>query len=152
MSRPSAPFVVPLEGWLPVGDVPGPPVSLDDPDGGRWELANAVQNGVGRRDYRVERHVVLQCDAVDGRVDAAGGEQCWQRGREPYPVATWGEGEGLDAEPIPSQHQPSGLVLDDGEGEHAVEVRHTVGAPLGVGLADDLGIRGGEEGAAPLRS
>jgi hypothetical protein len=56
--------------------------------------------------------------------------------------------ERLDAQPVAGEHQPAGAVLDDGEGEHAEEVVDAVGAPLGVGLEHDLGVRRGEEAVA----
>ena len=87
---------------------------------------------------------------VDRRVDAAAGEQRLQRGGEADAVAALVDVERLDAEPVAGEDQPPGAVLDHRDREHAEEVVDEVGAPLGVGLEHDLGVRRREE-AVPGR-
>ena len=91
---------------------------------------------------------MVQRDRVDRGVDVAAGQQRRQRGREPQPVGRLREVERLDAQPVPAEDQPAGVLLQQGEGEHPEEVVDAVHAPPVVGLGDDLGVGGGEEAVA----
>jgi len=51
----------------------------------------------------------------------------------------------LDAETVARQEQRALAQVPDGEGEHAVEVRHAVFAPSMIGLEDHLAVAVGEE-------
>ena len=88
---------------------------------------------------------MVQRHPVDVGVHVAGREQRRQRRREPQPAGRLGQVERLDAEPVPGQDHPAAVQLGDGEREHAHEVADAVDTPAVVGLADHLGVGGGEE-------
>jgi hypothetical protein len=82
---------------------------------------------------------------VRGAATVAAGQQRGQGGGEAEPFRCLRQVERFDAEPVAGQDQPPGVLLDDGEGEHAVEAVHTGRAPLLVSLEDDLGVGVGQE-------
>lgn len=126
-------------------------VGLVGADGGGRHLADAREDGARRRHDRVPAHVVLQGHPVDGGVDAARGEERGQGGGEAQRPLRLAVVERLDPEPVADEGDAARRAVMEREGEHAVEAGDGVGAPLGPGLEDHLGIaRGGEAVAEAL--
>jgi hypothetical protein len=146
--RPGGVLGTPLVAGLPVPVLVGGAVGLDDPHGGRGQLADAVEDGPRRGDDGVPGEVVVQRDRVDGGVDLPGLHQRGQRRGEPQPARRLGQVQRLDAQPIAGEHHAAGVALGDDEREHAVQVRDDVGAPVVVALEDHLGVAGREEAVA----
>lgn len=115
-------------------------VRLHDSHGGRWQLADAVEDGARRRHRGVPAQVLVKGHRIEGGVHVPGGEKGRQRGGEPQPPRRPCQIQGLDPEPVTAQDQPAGAVLHDGEGEHAVEVFDAGGSPLLVALQHHLGV------------
>ena len=109
----------PAVGRRPVALLRAPPVGLDDEQRGRRQLADALQDRVGRRHDAVPGEVVVQRDRVDRRVDAPAREQPGQRRAEAQRPADVREVQRLDAQAVAREQQPAALALDEGEGEHA---------------------------------
>ena len=93
---------------------------------------------------------MVQRDWIDSGVDAAAGQQCGKRRREPDTRRVLGDVERLDAEPIASEQHPSAVAFDDREREHAEEAVDETVAPVVVGLEQHLGVAVGEEPVAVL--
>ncbi len=104
-----------------------------------------------RGNHRVKRHVVVQGNGIDRRVDLAAlaGEQCRKRRCEPETARHPSQVQRLDPQPVPRQHQSAAVALQDGDGEHPVQVLDEVRSPCVVRLEDDLRVPVGEE-AIPL--
>ena len=83
---------------------------------------------------------MVQPHGVDGRVDAAAGQQRRQSGRKAQAAAHFGDIQGLDAQPVAAQQHLAARLLPDGKGEHAVQALHEVFAPGVVGLEQHLGV------------
>ena len=118
-----------------------------DEGAGRRELPDGPEDAPGRG-HIVESQVLAERVEVqiarDGRVlenalDFRGEE-------EPLPVP--GVHEGLDAGPVPREHQAPGALVEDGEGEHAAQAPHAVRALGLVGPQDHLGVRCRAEASA----
>ena len=82
----------------------------------------------------------MQCNRVNRRVDAVGGQQGRQRRGEAQCARDLGVVQRLDAKTIPGEDYAAGVALPDRKREHALEVVDAIRAPGGVGLEDDLGI------------
>ena len=130
---------------LPVDVVLHAAVRLDDPDGGRRQLLDALEDRPRGGHHGMERHVVVQADPVDLGVDAAAGDEGGQGGGEAQLARRLGDVERLDAEAVTGQHDAAAVALEDGEGEHAVEALHAGRSPRVIRLQDHLGVGVREE-------
>ena len=63
------------EDRFPIGFLDAAPVRLQGQQGGRRQLAHALQDGPRRRHDGVEAHVLVEPDRVDRGVDVAAGQQ-----------------------------------------------------------------------------
>ena len=142
---------VPIEGRLPVALVVRPTVGLDHPNGGRRELADAGQDGAGRRDDRVEGHVTGEGLQVDRAVGAPHGHEGGQGGGKAEPLGGLVEVQRLDAEAV-SGRAPAGRCparrrrrQTSRRGGRRSDVPH-----CSIGLGDDLGVGVGEEAVAEM--
>ncbi len=142
-----------LEDRLPVGLLRSRAVGLDAHDGARLAACARPQDRARRGHHRVEAQVVVQRDRIEVGVHPARGDQGRQRRREPQrtraaTVVDVAPVQRLDAEPVARQHDPPGVGLGDGEGEHPLEVVDDALTPLAVALEDDLGVAVREEAVA----
>src|SRR2546428_1524869 len=78
-------------------------------------------------------------------MNQAGGEQCANLGRKGQRVPGYGIVQWLDAESVTGAEDRAPALVHDDEGEHSVEMRQAITAPLFVGMCNDLCIASANE-------
>ena len=135
-------------GEGPVGVEPQPSAAEDDPLA-RQQLPDVSEHARPRRpagaDEQQLRHAVLVHLRRHRRVLEQGLQL---RGEHQTALRRQGVEQGLHSHPVPGQEQGLRLRLPDGEGEDAVALLHTGGAPLYVGLQQHLCVGVAPEGPA----
>ena len=131
---------------LPVA-LDGDAAAVDDRvRGGRHRAHAFEERGLGVVEQAV-REVLVHLLVVDVALERGVLEDRLDLRREQHAVARLRVVHRLDAEVVAGEHD-AGLVaalVEEGDAPHAVEAGEAVGAPLGVGVEDDLGVAGGAE-------
>ena len=91
---------------------------------------------------------MVQRDVVDAGVDAARREQRGQGGGEAQRAAGLGDVQRLDAEAVAGEHDAPAALLDQREGEHALEAVEHALAPRRPAVQQHLGVGGRAEARA----
>src|SRR3546814_4076961 len=86
----------------------------------------------------VKCHVMMQPDRIDGRVDAAAGDQRRQARCEAQRARRLREIERLDAEAVARQQDTAAVALPKRDREHAVQPVDEILAPGVIGLDEDF--------------